>query len=57
MLDKFVMDNILLYHKTKNYDEIVRNIILFSIKYDINYDDLFAHMTNQLFLFILFLRL
>ena len=57
MLDKFVMDNILLYHKTKNYDEIVRNIILFSIKHDINYDDLFTHMTNQLFLFILFLRL
>jgi hypothetical protein len=51
------MDNILLYHKTENYDEIVRNIILFSIKYDINYDDLFAHMINQLFIFILFLRL
>ena len=57
MLDKFVMDNILLYHKTENYDEIVRNIILFSIKHDINYNDLFTHMTNQLFLFILFIRL
>ena len=57
MLDKFVLDNILLYHKTENYDEIVRNIILFSIKYDINYDDLFGYMTKQLFLFILFLRL
>ena len=54
MLDKFVMDNILLYHKTENYDEIVRNIILFSNLYEIDSEILIQFIIDNLFYFILF---
>ena len=57
LLDKFIMDNIVLYNKTQDCDEIVRNAILFSNLYEIDAKILIQFIVDNLFCFILLLYL
>lgn len=53
MIDKFIENNIKIYLKTRNYNKIINNIILYSIIHNINYDELFHYTLDKIGLFII----